>query len=246
MTYQRLICAACLTMLMPMLAEAQAKLVFSTFPDADTPNIVIAERVLREAYGRLGITLEAQYLPGARGFYMANLGETDGELFHVAGLEQTYSNLHMLPVPVFSADIVAVTKDAHFEVNGWESLRPYTIGIVRGFTLAEDHTVGMQVELVNEQEQLLQKVVLGRTDLAIDSRLTLLFAIKKLKLTGLTILEPPLDTIYAYHYLHKKHQNLLPQLEQVLRQMESEGAIRRVQAEVSQQLLEDIAGAQTK
>lgn len=46
-----------------------------------TPDIEISRRVLSEAYGRLGIYITVQELPGLRSLLYANEGSTDGELF---------------------------------------------------------------------------------------------------------------------------------------------------------------------
>lgn len=215
---------------------AQEKMTFATFADPAVPNIIIAERVMTMAYHKLGIKMAVAYLPGGRGLHKANQGQLDGELFHVKGIGRDYPNLRQVPVPIFTSELVVLARAVKFEVDGWESLKPYRIGIVRGFKLVKDHTADMEVEEVNSQDQMVQKVCLGRNDVAVDTRLSLLYALHKLNLPNLVILEPPLVSFRSYHYLHRKHQSLVSKLARVMQQMTDDGVIKNVQDEVRKKL----------
>ena len=217
--------------------EAQETMVISTFPDDDAPLVIIAERVIRDAYTRLGIEVEIQYLPGERAIHSANYGKTDGELFRVAEINQTYSNLLMVPVPISYVEIVVFTKNVNFPVEGWESLRPYRIGFQQGMKLIEAKTKGMKVSTTNSSELTFKLLKLNRFDIAVEPRKSGLYFVKNLHLSDITILEPPLERIPTYHYLNKKHQDLLPKLENILRQMEQEGTIQKINDEVIAEFL---------
>ncbi len=215
--------------------HAQEKVVLSTFSEPD-PFILTAINILREAYKRLDIEVEITHLPGERAINMANRGEVDGEVFRVAGIHEKYTNLLMVPVPVVETDTMAFTKGVTFAVNGWESLQPYTIGFVRGFKMAEDNTQGMNVEPVTTVRQNFLKLNDERIDVVIESRLGGLAMLKELKLTGVAPLEPPINSIQVYHYLHKKHQQLLPKITKVLQDMEQKGIVQKIRQEVIDEL----------
>lgn len=211
--------------------SAQEKMIISTFSPPDQM-IITVEKVVQEAYKRLGIEIEMHYLPGARAIDHANEGETDGELYRMAGINKTYPNLLMVPIPVFQVDIVVFTKNTHFSVTGWDSVSPYKIGFVRGIKFIEEQTNGMNVEPVTRDEQALRMLDAGRVDLVIEDRLVGLLTITDLNLAGISILEPPLASFPLYHYINKKHQSLLPKLKEVFQQMEQENFIQRMQDEL--------------
>jgi len=56
--------------------------------------------------------------------------------------------------------------------------------------------------------------------------------VRSQKLEGVTVLEPPLSAFPVYHYLNKKHEALLPELTRVLRQMQSDRTIERIQKSI--------------
>jgi polar amino acid transport system substrate-binding protein len=53
--------------------------------------------------------------------------------------------------------------------------------------------------------------------------------VRSQKLEGVTVLEPPLSSFPVYHYLNKKHEALVPELTRVLKQMQADRTIERLQ-----------------
>lgn len=213
-------------------AEAEQKVMrISTLLEID-PATAIAEQVLGEAYKRLGMILQVQKYPGERSLVSANDGSTDGELYRKVGMERDYPNLIIVPVALQTYEIVIFTRGTTFIVNGWESLRPFTVGFVRGIKIVEQSTLGMRTEAVPTMQQAFQKMVMGRTDVVVGNRHSGLAAIKALKLDDVRIMAPPLASFPVYHYLHKKHEALVPRLTAVLTQMQKEKVIERIQKAV--------------
>lgn len=59
------------------------------------------------------------------------------------------------------------------------------------------------------------------------------FARSMAELDGVTqsvILEPSVDMVLGHHFLNQKHAELIPRLTQVLRKMEADGSIKKIQA----------------
>lgn len=212
-------------------ASAAAVMRVSTLLEHD-PATQIAELVLAEAYKRLGMTLEVHRYPGERSLVSANDGLTDGELYRKVGMERDYPNLIIVPVPLQLYEIVIFTRDTHFIVNGWESLRPFTIGFVRGIKIVEASTVGMRTEPVPTMQQALQKMTMGRTDVVVGNRVSGLAAARALKMDDIRVLGPALASFPVYHYVHRKHEALVPRLTAVLQQMQKEKIIERIQRQV--------------
>ena len=200
----------------------------------ETPDIEISRLVLAEAYGRLGIDITIQELPGLRALIYANEGLTDGELFRAKGIEDEYTNLVRIQVPINTVDVVVITKSFSFKVNGWQSLKPYSIGIQSGITFIESiisNIEGLKVIRVKNSSQLLGMLENERIDIVVAPRISALLSLSDLKSKTITILEPPLQIMPLFHYLNKKHQSLVPELEDVLQKMEDEGEIQRIRDE---------------
>lgn len=205
---------------------AAREIVVSTF-SGPSELVLSAETCMREAYRRLGHSLRVIRFPGERSLITANSGLVDGELFRVSGIDNLYSNLSRIPLPIFTIEMVVFTKEKFFQVDGWKSLKPYTIGYRRGlkaieFNLSADY----QAESATTYEQVFLMLDTGRFDIAIGSRTSGMQMIHRLKIDDISILEPPLDSTKIYHYLHVKNKDLIESLTRVLEQMEKEGLLK--------------------
>lgn len=179
-------------------------------------------RILHEAYRRLGIEAREQFLPHERSLRHADNGETDGDVMRMAGLEASYPGLVRVPEPLVSFDAVAFTTGFTFKVDGWDSLRPYTICIARGMKMAERNTEGFNRMLANSADQLLAMLRHDRCQVGVMGPASWL-EIDRLKAGPLKALEPPIASIPLYHYVNRRHADLAPRLAEVLRQMRRDG-----------------------
>ena len=186
------------------------------------------ERLLTEAYQRIGVDVEYVQYPAKRALYTSNLGKTDGEMARIKGVDNEFQNLLMTDVPISSIDIVVFTKNKNIRVDGWQSLKPYSIAVPRGIRVIEKGTTGMEVSVFNTTEKILKLVSMGRYDVAILTRIDGLGYVKKLNITNLTILEPPVAKVDLYHYLHKKHENLLPKINSSLINLKESGRMKDI------------------
>lgn len=200
----------------------------STLVGSD-PATSVAEQVMAEAYHRIGRVMVLHKLPGERTLVMANEGHMDGELYRKLGMEREYPNLIILPVPLLTYEIVIFTRGTEFVVSGWDSLRPFTIGYVRGIKIVRENTAGMKTEAVPTMEQAFQKLAMGRTDVVVGNRASGLAAIEALRLDDVRILAPALASFPVFHYVHKKHAAMVPALLAALQAMKADKTIERLQ-----------------
>lgn len=188
----------------------------------------ISQNILKEAYKQIGYDLKIKKLPAERALIESNRGSTDGEVNRLQGINKKYVNLVMVSTPVNKFEGIAFTRDRVLSIDGWESLGPYKIVIRRGAKFAEKGTMGMVVYRVTTYEQVFKLLSIGRYDVGIASRLTGLSQIKKHNLIGIKAIEPPLMTNNLYHYLHKKHKDIVPKINAVLLKMRKEGIMAKI------------------
>ena len=202
---------------------AQQQLVFSTIQQS--VNIRISEKVLIEAYRRLGVTIKLVPMPGARALRLAASGRYDGELARIGGLENTYPDLLRVPTPVNHLEGFALTRRQGLEILHVGDLTALKIGVRRGIKFTDELTRGMDVIPVNQNDQLIDILNRGRVDAVVMALTSLLDQQAKGRLVGIKVQEPALVRRGMYHYLHKKHHNWLKPLNEQLLKMRNEGLL---------------------
>ena len=215
---------------------APHELVFAAGGDDRSVSNATAIRVLETAYQQLDYQIRITALPGARALKLSNSGALDGELHRISDLSADYPNLVQIPVPVVRVPQLAYAKK-EIRLSGWESLRPYSLAITRGYVLAERHTQSMQRALVTNWRQGFLLVDRGRVDITIANAYRGQQIIGELALDEIRPLYPPLSVTPLYHYLHKKHAHLVPALTRILERMQQRGRIDAIQAAMEERLL---------
>ena len=209
-------------------AAPNTELVFSSLPD-QRPGTMIAQQVLRQAYHRLGVSIRFVTLPNARIRELLETEELDGVDYRIS--DAPVGDLKKISPAITYEEFVVYTVNKIFKVDGYSSLRPYSIGYLSGARIFEDKLRGMRVDTAPTLESLFRKLVAGRTDLAIDSSSGICL-IRKLGLTQIQTLNHPLERILGYHWLSGRHAELIPKLEATLRLMDKDGSIAKIQKTV--------------
>lgn len=214
--------------------KAQNKLVFSTINDGIEAKL--AENILIQAYRSLGIDFKIVEYPALRAINEANAGHTDGELYRIKGVDAEYKNLLMIPVFLFEVDAVVFTKKLNIEVAGFESLKNYSIAFHRGIKFVEYGSKGMERTIVNSLEHAFLLLNKERVDIVVDTLFSGLDIIKRKNYKTIMVLEPPLKRVDVYHYLNKKHEDLVPKISASLQKMHKEGIIEKEKASFIKEL----------
>lgn len=220
---------------------ADERLILSTFENSGLT--LVQEPILREAYHRLGIDIDVLQLPAERALRMANAGQVDGEVARVALIRHQYPELVMVPEPLLHIENVVFSKDLLFPIDGYQSLRPYQVVTLRGYKHFESQLLGQGVNysLVGSYDQVFRTIEKDRYQVALLTRLDGMKTLSELGVRGIYALEPPLEVIPVYHFLHRRHTQLVPQLAKVLREMRETGVIDQIQLEVLGELLNQVS-----
>ena len=215
-----------LILLLSTLLFSKEKIVLNSMPNSLISEISIA--ILKEAYKKLDIEVERKVLPEERALKMSNSGAVDGEDIRVAALQPILNNLIMIPIVISSVENCALSKDSDIKIDGWESLRTYSIATVRGIKIIEKNTEGFNRKLLTKIEQCFYMLEKDRVDIIIYDKLSSSELIKKKGYKGINILEPPLLKVDLYHYLHKKNIDLVDDITSVLESMKESGEFETI------------------
>ena len=71
------------------------------------------------------------------------------------------------------------------------------------------------------------------------NRLSMCTAMKSLGIKDIKALEPPLDSLPLYHFLHRKNKELVPLIGEKLKALKEEGFVKDVENQVLSELLEE-------
>ena len=199
---------------------------------------MISEVILREAYRRIGVDIEIRKYPAERALQMANRGEVAGEVQRINGINRKYGNLIQLRPAINFIEGTVFTKSVVFEVSGWDSLREYRIGVIRGIKFAERHTRGMKTYAVGDYERLFRMLAADRFQVAVSPRVNGLYQIRLFQIEGLRDLSPAIMRFDLFHYLHRSQADLAARVRPVLEAMDVAGELAALRQHVIGVLLQ--------
>ena len=200
--------------------------------DRETANIIVGE-----AYRRIGVEMEVEWLDGPEALEAANSGELDGELQRIDGITRAWTNLVQVGIPINYLEGTAFSKSHAFPVTGWSSLEPYALGIVEGLAFAEQGTQGMNVTATDSYDSLFDMLDEGQIDVAVAPGMVGRVVLGQREGTEIKELEGVLEILFLYHYVHRKNEHLVPRLREELKAMLLDGTTLQIRNRVSEDLL---------
>ena len=186
------------------------KLVFSAVEDSRMQKN--SSQILKHAYAQIGIKTETLFLPPERALKLSNSGINDGEVARVKRISKQYTNLYMVPEKLYTIEIALFTHHKRVQVSSWKALKDYKIAILKGVKIVEQKTQGMNIKVVTKLKAALDLVLSHKVDIAVLPKKMVTDFIKKPRYKEIQVLKPSLLKLNLYHFLHKKHKNLIPKI----------------------------------
>lgn len=185
--------------------------------------------IAREVFRRAGLRLTLVKLPAERGLINANAGIDDGDLTRIAGLERIYPNLVRVPEKLVDWHFVAFTRTAKITAASWTTVEPLSVAHIRGWKIYEQSlSPATHVTTADTAEQLFVMLQNDRIDLALYERSLGSALAKRMGITDLRIVEPPLAVREMFIYLNKKHADKVSAIARALRAIKDEGLYGRI------------------
>ena len=222
---------------LPALSQTLVLNTANDSPNSTDDHTGICDRIMTEAFRRMGISLKIVNLPSERAHVNANDGIDDGNFARVEGLDKRYPNLIRVAEEITTFEFVAFSGKTLVTTTGWDTLKPYHVGIITGWKILEDNITGVRsLTKVRDEKLLFSLLLAGKADLVVYDRMQGKVVIKQLAAKGIKALKPPLAVKGMYPYLHKRHADLVPRLEQTLRGMKDDGTVKRITRETLRSL----------
>jgi len=224
-----------LAALAPRAAQAAQPLVLNTDgapPHSRPDGSGFEDRIVAEAFRRIGVAVRLVGLPSERALKNADAGIDDGNYVRIAGLTRLYPNLVMVPEVVSEFPFTAFTRDPGLRVSGWADLRGRQVACVTGWKLVEKSLENVTpLTLVQDEAALFALLDKGRAEVVIAGLHTGREIIRRQRYLGMRAILPPLAEPPMYLYLHRRHAALAPRLAEALRQMKRDGTFQRLRQE---------------
>jgi len=189
------------------------------------------DRIILEAFRRIGVPVRLVRLPSERALKNADQGVDDGNFVRIAGLSSQYPNLIRVPEPMSELSFTAFTRNPAIATATWDDLRGRNVGLVTGWKLAEQNLANApHISRVRDEEALFALLDKGRVEVVVSSLHTGGEIVRRHGYRNVRALSPPLAVVPMYLYMNKKHAGLVPLLDQALRHMRQDGSLQRFTA----------------
>lgn len=199
------------------------------YPRSTPEGTGFEDLILKEAFKRIGISIKISSLPAERALINVNQGIDDGLFVKIAGVEENYPYLIMVPEKICDYDFAAFTKNPAIKIDGWESLKPYNVAFLRGWKMYEANIKeAKSITKVKDDDALIELLTHDRVDLIAYELLEMKVRSKKMNLTGIITLQPLLAKKDMFCYLNIKHSKLVPGLVQALKDMKEDGTYNKI------------------
>jgi polar amino acid transport system substrate-binding protein len=136
------------------------------------PDQGVITEIIREAFKHAGYEVKIKFLPWKRALEMTRQGEFNAlfTAWYREDREQWFGFSD--PLPIANEIGFYKRKDCKISYRTIEDLRPYKIGIVRGYSNpAEFDKAKLDTEEVTEDRLNIQKLAVGRIDLALIDKI---------------------------------------------------------------------------
>lgn len=184
--------------------------------------------VLREAYAPLGYSLQVEEYPATRSLSIANNGQLDGEMGRITAVCDDYPNLVKVPYPLLQARMVAVTINPALKNTELKDLPRYRLGTYLGALINDHLKLPLRhTDQTRTLDQLQKMLESGRIDFAVTPD----FMISRWQHSSdkpLYLLQEDLGAFDVYHYVHKRHQQLVPALSEQLQKLSAQGITQQI------------------
>jgi polar amino acid transport system substrate-binding protein len=200
----------------------------------------VARIVLPQIYQKIGKKITIHPLPANRAQYEANEGIKAGEALRIYTYGDENKNQIRVPTPYYSLDTAVFSlKKNQITINDKNDLAKYKIGKIIGVKHTNNITRGLQkVYNSKSTDRLFQQLLIGNIDIALTNFSNGKSKMNKAKFSEIEVVNPSLEQLDLFHYLHKSHQNLVEPINQIIKQLKTNGELAKMLSQAEKIIIE--------
>ncbi len=183
----------------------------------------IGRIVLPQIYKNIGINVEVTPLPGNRAQYLANSGMQDGEIMRISTYGNEALNTVRVPTPYYYLETTPfVLKNSDIVIKSKQDLAQYRVAKIRGVKHTNNITEGLiKLYDMSSTENMFKLLLSKKVDVVLTNTMDGNAAIARLGLQDMVEMKKPLARLPLYHYLHNKHDDLVPLIDREIKRLKT-------------------------
>lgn len=194
-------------------------------PPYSTPlNTGIYDQIILKIFNSLGLKIKINHLSSARSIENVDIGLDDAEYARIKGINEKFKNILPVNEKLIDFSFTAFSKDPHIRITGWDGLKKYNVGFIRGWKIYEINVKNTRsLHVVSSEVELFNMLLKDRVDIILYEKLRGYDFLSKNHIADVFALENPLSVRGMYLYVHKKHADLIPKIENALQEIKQDG-----------------------
>ncbi len=174
-----------------------------------TQSFRITQSIVSEIALRCETDIKLVAIPSHRIIGLLRSEEIDGGLSVLNRFDEEIPELITVPTPLATLPLQAYAKKKDLNINGWDSLQPYTVTYNSSLVVVESQLQSINANTVSfsNDEAALKFISSDRADLFIGLPFLVepLLKTKELKTSGIEALLPPFEVYKVYMHILPKH-----------------------------------------
>ncbi|PTY35911.1 hypothetical protein BGP77_00865 [Saccharospirillum sp. MSK14-1] len=182
--------------------------------------------LITELYQSAGAEVTLLAIPAPRQAFILAQESADAIIVSPLGLNQRNPSYLRLPTVISSVRLMLFTGRNDLS---WPLHDDLTMGVLRGIVPSDARDklpAGLTLVEVNDLSQMMRMADRQRVDVVLMPYTQGLATIRDLQLQRVRPLGPALSDVPMYHYIHKRHQNLVAPLSATLEQWSESGYLQ--------------------
>lgn len=194
---------------------------------------------LTQIYKNIGIDINISPLPGKRAQYVANSGMKDGEIMRIWTYGEENPNSIRVPTPYYYLETMSfVLRASDIVISKKEDLAKFRLTKIRGVKHTNNITQGLtNIYEMSSTEDMFKLLLNGKVEVALTNTIDGNLALARLDLANIVSMKEPLARLPLYHYIHEKHQDLIPLIDKEIQRMKNNGELAQLISSAEQRVI---------
>ena len=219
-----------ITLMGGRIVSADENLVIAMAGETNEHTFTIATKLVREISAKMGTPIQLLPMPAKRSTVMLKTGDIHAELSRIASYTELVPTAIRVDEPIIRVPYYVYSSTQKFEVDGWNSLRPYKIVAVSGYAFVKKYMQSHDTYDVGTVESALQFIKLKRADLFVAAPISTetFFESSEFDTEGIYRLEPPVDYLNLYTFFSYKYPEYAKEYHAALVKLKDEGQYQKL------------------
>jgi len=183
---------------------------------------------MAEIYGQLQVPWRLLRIPIGDALEGANSGVVDGELARTSLAEAELGRLQRIPAAIGAVRIIAYTQIGAEKVETIGDLKSKRVALFRGAVVTDQLAKESTPVYADNVAGLFELLDKGRADVVMATKLDVDLYLNSVGKQSAYLASAPLLETKVYHFLHKRHSDLIKRLSQYMKGLQVSGELERI------------------